>query len=296
MRILLVSVAFMSLMACSQKTQTLQSAASGPAIIGGKTLSSNDPLSSSVVAVWDEANDFSCTGTLIRENIVLTAAHCILGSASNLKIIFSTDVYSIVDSKDSQVHTKSTRKVLSAKVHESYKAHQNDNLDQDDIALIKFSGSLPSGYKPASLLKDEKQIERGTEVVMAGFGVSSAQIIEIDVESMSKKKIKSEIESGRFACDEELTFCYELNLSGDGILRSAQAKIQGFTLKEFRLDESKGQGTCSGDSGGPVFLYKDQTYLVIGVTSRGSIACDNQGIYTNTLEYLHWIDQTIPAL
>ncbi|MEZ0391818.1 MAG: trypsin-like serine protease [Pseudobdellovibrionaceae bacterium] len=289
MRILLLSLIMMSmaLVSCLKRHQSQLSAASGPAVIGGQKVSEQDALSASVVAVWDEANDFICTGTLIRENIVLTAAHCVLGSAGNLKILFSLDVSSPVSE---------IRKAIGSRVHEGYRTHQQNNLDQDDIALIKFEGALPAGYKPAVLLQDEKQVDRGTEVIMAGFGAVAAQTNEVDVSSMSEKKIKNEIQDGRLVCDNGLEFCYELVLSGDGVLRSAHAKIQGFTLKEFRLDESKGQGTCNGDSGGPVFLHKDQTDYLFGVTSRGSLSCDQEGIYTNTIEYLDWIDQAIPTL
>jgi secreted trypsin-like serine protease len=79
-------------------------------------------------------------------------------------------------------------------------------------------------------------------------------------------------------------------------LQSAKAKIKGFSVTEVRLDESKGQGTCSGDSGGPAFIQKGGNYLLFGVTSRGNLLCNEEGIYTSASAHSAWIEKTMQSL
>jgi endonuclease G len=52
--------------------------------------------------------------------------------------------------------------------------------------------------------------------------------------------------------------------------------------------------TCTGDSGGPIYIRDGQDWLLAGATSRatkGSVNnCGDGGVYVRVDRYLDWID------
>ncbi|XP_078347988.1 CUB and peptidase domain-containing protein 2-like [Oculina patagonica] len=59
---------------------------------------------------------------------------------------------------------------------------------------------------------------------------------------------------------------------------------------------TKGHGTCRGDSGGPVVLEKDGTWYLEGVHSWGRPSCAQEGYYDGQADVrtvLKWIKDTM---
>ena len=130
--------------------------------------------------------------------------------------------------------------------HADFYANKGD-VDENDIALIRFQGGLPAGYAPAPLLgADETDVlENGAEVTLAGFGRT------IGDESQLKKGEDD----------------------GSGVLRKVQTTIRdahhGNT--EVIVEQSDGKGACHGDSGGPAFVRgHDGTLKLFGVTEAAA--------------------------
>lgn len=268
----------------SEKTQKSNLDLHVNPIIGGADVSRKDSVASFTVGIFDQENNFICTGSLIKENVVLTAGHCIETTASNLLVVFDLN-FEAVDKKNMNV----LRKVTSVRVHPEYIDDDAVTMGWNDIAVIEFEGALPEGYKPIEFLKSRSLIARGTTVQVAGFGAR-----EVEEEEVTKRdrKFRKDLDSGEVVChDEKLTYCFRLNFMGSEILRTTSVQIEGFTEKELRLNESKGHGTCVGDSGGPLLFQSEGTYFLVAVTSRGSLFCDGPAVYTNALEYLDWINE-----
>ena len=256
------------------------------AVIGGIDVQSTYAIASFTVGIYDQKNNFICTGSLISENKVLTAAHCIETTASNLFIVFDLN-FDALKTKNAEV----LRQAKEVYVHPGYDKGRDESsagtLDTNDIAVIEFEGVLPKTYKPIEFLKDESLLKRGTPVQVAGFGANQVEEEEV---TKRDRHFKKDFANGDVICtDEELTYCFRLDFLGSETLRTASVQIQGFSEKEIRLSETKGQGTCVGDSGGPLLFKSESSYFLVGVTSRGSMACDGPAIYTNALEYLEWI-------
>jgi len=58
-----------------------------------------------------------------------------------------------------------------------------------------------------------------------------------------------------------------------------------------------GKDSCRGDSGGPLFTWKGNKAVLVGVVSRGK-GCANvnqAGVYTKVTSHLDWIDQNIDS-
>lgn len=66
---------------------------------------------------------------------------------------------------------------------------------------------------------------------------------------------------------------------------------------EFLAGELGSPDTCSGDSGGPVYLEIEGTRYLVGTTSRARddamLACGEGGIYTLAPAYADWITETV---
>lgn len=298
-----LSIVILSLftISCSQNT-TPQKASinTQPGIMGGVIVEKNDAISKSVVGIVDMRDGASCTGTLIAENVLITAAHCVKDiNPRTLTIVFHMDIEWIMSAKEPDIIQEYTRRVTSAVYHELY----SDSMEEEDtathyagsydVALIKFKGTLPEGYSPAKILADDGDIKVKDMVHVAGYGVHEIDLDYVDPDLLPN--LDKLLDEGRMVCDDNYTQCAYVEYYTDGKFRKAQAPIMGFTENEFMLDEAA-QGTCSGDSGGPAFIEKDGEFYLYGVTSRGSALCDKYGLYGNVSFLQDWITKTLPKL
>lgn len=291
---LTVVIGILFLTACSseksKKTALQLQPASSNKIIGGSPVMATNPIKPFVVGLYDRKTRFVCTGSLIRKNLVLTAAHCIESSASHFLVIFGSN-FSSLDNNDS----KFLRQATQVKVHPDFKGNDSTDLDWNDLALLQFSGEAPEGYFPISFLSESALLKPGTSVQMAGFGASGVELEEVNNRD---RKFDRDVANGDVVCsDPYQSACFRVEFLGSDELRSTETQIEGFTEKEIRISQSKGKGTCIGDSGGPLlYQAQDHTLSLIGVTSRGSPLCDGPTAYTNALEYLNWIEQTASTM
>lgn len=233
-------------------------------IIGGSVVSATDPLAQSTVALMDIASGSLCTGTIVGANLVLTAAHCTAEDPTNIYVIFSDklpkDIY--------DMQMKIARRVVGGRTSPmwaSLKADQEKNWG--DIALLKFSGSLPQGYKPAKLLSTIKSVTNGMPTTLAGFGLKDG-VRKTESEEMRKTEVTVQSVS--------------------------------FSETEVMLDQSKGKGACHGDSGGPAYVTVKGASALMGVTSRGANDpndnCGVSSIYTTVTGHLGWLKSTAKEL
>lgn len=230
----------------------------GDGIVGGIDVKAGDKIHESVVAVYDTLEGQLCTGSLLPNNLVLTAAHCIGQDPEAMIIFFDTKI----------TENSIARPVDKVQVSPYWETRQNLRKDTGDIALIHFLGSVPKGYKPATFINmNQRLLQKGTPVVLAGFGISNGTTKE-----------------------------------GAGSLRVTKVRIADpkFSNSEIKLDQTKGTGACHGDSGGPAYLEYNGRHYLWGVTSRGvqdeNNDCTKYSAYTNALYYRVWIQKAASKL
>lgn len=137
----------------------------GDGIIGGTDINAEDKMVDSIVAVYDQYTGQLCTGSLLPNNLVITAAHCIGPFTEAMFVFFDVKI-----DKDSP-----RLPVDKVEISPYWETRQSENKNTGDIALLHFQGTAPARYKPATFLPTaaQKLLVPGTAVMLAGFGISN---------------------------------------------------------------------------------------------------------------------------
>ena len=241
--------------ACANHAQgPLENASSTENIVHGKNVKTAEGVAQSIVALVSqmEKGQALCTGTILANDIILTAAHCVDENPDRLVIVFKSQVKAATaaDVRNADAYTQNPR------------WNHATAEGQGDLALIHFQGGLPAGYAPVKLANKNLSLAQGTQILMAGYGVTNG-----------------------------------LSSAGAGTLRQTQSSIIGkHSVTEMITDGHK-SSVCFGDSGGPAFVLQGDQYVQWGVAnSVMNQACNEASIHTSVMSYETWIRQTAANL
>jgi V8-like Glu-specific endopeptidase len=136
-------------------------------IVRGQTLKEDDESGHSVVALIFEKADGQalCTGTILSEDTILTAAHCVDGRPRRISVIFGPTV--------KKAERQNTRSVDTYVQHSRWQ--RPTEKGRGDLALVHFQGGLPQGFKPVTLAQANVALKPGTPVKMIGYGVTNGR-------------------------------------------------------------------------------------------------------------------------
>ncbi len=248
-------------------------------IVNGEAVKENDPIAASTVALYIEMQEAGrarfqniCTGTLIKSEFVMTAAHCLADVAESLQIsisdlmkqlyvVFGTKVVLSKNDPDVQVIA-----LASGLVHPEYQVGSVARAEEEpmyDIAILKLTQAAPKTARPAKLGLDI-ELKKGMSLILAGYGLTNGYL-HYRAKSLNK---------------------VEVTINNPAI-----------NPVQFSYVTIGGKSACSGDSGGPAYLIDQSGELnVVGVTSWGDEYCRDIGAYTSIPAFKDWIMQSIASL
>lgn len=268
----------------------------GERVIGGAAITGDQ-------APWQlslqtKSGTHFCGAVLIREDVVLTAAHCVwTDDASTVRIKGKSspgklkELSSLPGIKDIIVHPDFDPNDVVA--HDLAVILLNSKISATSI--LKPIG-IPDMNFPYTLDKDFHNLY-DLNLVVSGWGMTTPpNLLQEPSEQLMAGHLKAMASSNISLLDPKiqkyLIDNYELNEKTIQRLHSLNSRT---LLAEGR---SSIGGPCAGDSGGPLVMNLPSGPVLIGIssyTAGGKKQCLGFGAFTNLQVYSDWIVAQIPS-
>lgn len=184
--------------------------------------STNDIVGGQIVEATSEGPErrstvgmLGCTGSIIADDLVITAAHCYQDAISGGVVVFGTSF------------SDNARQVVRIKTGWVNPAY---NSSSNDFAILQLDETIPDDYEPISMQPQDYPLYRFDRVRLAGFG------------------------------SDGITATF-------GNLRSVESYLSDRATNGSLYVRNGTTAACNGDSGGPLFHRRDNTWHLIGVAS-----------------------------
>jgi len=250
---------------CTPMPTNYQCSYDGRRIVNGQEAPKNAyPFMAAMMRVSSYSNTPRqfCGGSLIDESHVLTAAHCIEGfSASDVKTL---RVY--LGAHDIKFGSRSEHRVIRIIKHKDFDPKTLVN----DIAILTLEtpATISNTIKTVCLPSvDYNYVNK--QVTVAGWGALSeggqqpSALREVEVKVWSNSDCGAKYNN----------------------------RIPGRIMESMICAANPNKDSCSGDSGGPLYMKQSGFCVQLGIVSWG-IGCarpDSPGVYTRVTKMMDWI-------
>jgi secreted trypsin-like serine protease len=201
----------------------------------------------------------TCTGTIVKPRVVLTAAHCLDMSGDYGHRI---EYISYAKSKPRWVTIRAKNWVI----HQRY----NESSTQNDIGML-FLTKAASGVKIAKLPpQGDDLLPAFKNLLLLGWG---------------------EDQNGRDPAGLAVAIVDDYTAKAPTYFGRSFNPSTMIAAGRWREDERLFTGACRGDSGGPLFAMFGENAYVVGITSFGIEDCNGEAptSFTKVAWYTDWI-------
>ena len=250
-----------------------------PRIIGGNPAEKDDYLG---FVLLSKTTDI-CGGSLIAENLVLTAAHCVFDSDLNLlnasdftaatgpNLRLDDNSLPVFDEKIGGAGGLSGVKKLIP--HPKYAKNAKAGKVLDDIAIIVLNGTLPGPLVKFANPGSSRKLPTGTKMKVIGFGYNNKFPLQPDGEKgfipyFSNRLYEVSMSLGQA----KMPLCnFKDFYNRKQLCLIGNETSFPFPNEDMELETVNGfKGSCKGDSGGP--LYYDGVQYGLVSFGRGPCA------------------------
>ena len=210
-------------------------------------------VGSMVLSLPDEGLIQWCSGTLISENVFLTASHCTDGINELVASIPGAEMLVTFDPTISEGGTFFTGTIFTNPNYNGFRG-KGGTSDPGDVAVIVLDespGITPASLPTAGLLDELKanHILKNTRFTAVGYG-TVREINTTGFQGILDNVDRNRVEQGFLSLTKAWMFLPMTLTTGNG-------------------------GTCYGDSGGPHFIHLDgvETDIVASITVTGDAPC-----------------------
>ncbi len=229
-----------------------------------------------------------CGGAYLGAGWVVTAAHCVADIRAREEIGFAVDIGG-GDLAEQERLVFGVNRIL---IHRDF---HRFSIPENDIALIELD-MIPEGVKPVRIA-DATLLNRLTRAKASAIAIGRGRRNRppqhsnaIDVPQLTTKLFKTELTlSSRAECNRRFN-AYRDAAQDNTLPRNPVGESM---MCAGRLDGSS--GPCNGDSGGPLLVWADSGYAVVGLTSWG-INCAYPGVddvFTNATYFSKDIEKAV---
>lgn len=257
----MLAIPFVLAQGCSSDPKTEPVGTSKDCVVNGWRASQSS-YPSVVALVGPSSNSPFCTGTLVKPDMVITAAHCaLLYTAKNTYVSYGLDL------PESDTENDSLTRVADVWIHPDYNPNHDgcdplekcpisDSRPWNDVAVLTLTKDVKSPTC-APILEDTTSLSVGDAVRIVGYGQnwvddSESPLYAGDVPVMKLTSFEIEV--------------------GDPDVNNTREKT----------------GACFGDSGGPIYVERHGVVYVTGITSRSAFgpACGHGAVYELPSAYI----------
>ncbi len=238
-------------------------------IVGGEE--STPEAWPSMVSIKDTLHNYHfCGGSLIAQQWIVTAAHCMYDSDGNK--LEAGEITATVGEYDlGSWPTTPPTEIELVLVHKDY----DPNTQINDIALLKLAVPVSNESMPiASLSSTNNWIAQQAPATVIGWGSTVAYKPDETV-TPDYPNLLNEVEL-QLKTDQQCTNSLGTSYSSEMICAG---------------ESGGGKDACQGDSGGPLMVNSNNGWQQIGLVSWG-VGCasaDYPGVYTRLALYENWI-------
>jgi secreted trypsin-like serine protease len=237
-----------------------------PAIVGGSDAPPGSYGFMAFVIHYDTNDDadFVCSGTVIANNIVLTAGHCAVDE--NTGAALAPEGFVVVTG--SRDWSDSSERQLSYVSRVAVEPNYVPASGAADAALLVLSTPTTAPTVPIATTGDQYLYNGGAPALVAGWGTTYAGGPAVTMLQWAPTKVQA------------ASYCGAVYTAFSTKYGTCAVDSPGFAA-----------GTCNGDSGGPLLATDPAGRQVeLGVTSLGPVDCDTDtgDFFTRTDQIASW--------